>query len=697
MEHVTHNTVFVTVAQFQTFGCFVSSTKCKLILKFVKTKKMTGKLRDYQVLDVLCGGTFYKVRHKVTNNIFAWKAYDCSAYSDEQIQNVVNEVRTISEVHSDNQLRYYDTILHAPSKTLYFVLEYSSWQSLDELIAACKGSDMCIAESFIWYLVFELARLCKVVERLKVAVLRKYITPSSVFVGDECQLRVNCFELEPAETNRDLMRQVGEVAHTLCYPPAARGDKIKGFHYSDDLRDVVSFLTDERTANLRPDVVLHHPTVLANLETMTGPKHLSEILLSVKNSIVASDANKCDSEKVVELCRAVEPVPRTHINLLDSPVYSNISPKRKVNKEIQESQSNRASMSPTLAALALELPGFVPRSRKPYSQALETYKPRQISEETLSQQWMSRLIALRQREESLNKRERELISKEIVNSPTTKIIPLNESFDFLNQVESNGITLPQVIGQTEQRGQRASRRHRRRSGAMRPKSHRKSYGYEDLDSSLSADPGDGSIIVTATKFTKENMPRRNIFPDVSSKKVHFTSTNPFAESDESVTLTFYELENVDQAGYQVPRREEKVVNDITKFKYLDLEKMTSEKRAAMQQWGPSSPSKQAKMNKEIFVGITNTNGGVKRSPSKASLTSKGSNSSRYSIASSKSQWSMESSNSQVSEDCVSERTRSSMRQSLVHLPVAPSEVKKSKRKSLLPFKTPFKFMTSTKI
>lgn len=653
---------------------------------------MTGKLRDYQVLDVLCGGTFYKVRHKVTNNIFAWKAYDCSAYSDEQIQNVVNEVKTITKVHSDNQLRYYDTILHAPSKTLYFVLEHSSWHSLNELIAVCKDSDKCIAESFIWYLVFELARLCKVVERLKVVVLRKCITLSSVFVGDECELRVDCFELEPAVAKSDLMRQVGDVAYTLCYQPTP-----KEFHYSDDLCDFISFLTEERNANLRPDVILHHPTVLANLETLAGPKHLSEILLSVHNSIVVSDANKCDSQKAVELCRAVEPVTRTHINLLDSPVYSNISPIGRSNKQIEESFSNRGSVSPTLAALALELPGFVPRSRKPYSQALETYKPQQISEETLSQQWMSRLIALRQREESLNKRERDLISKEIVSSPSTKIISLNESFGIGRQGEINGITLPPVIGQADGRGRRAPRRRRRHSGSVRTKTRRKSYGYEGLDSSLSADPGDGSIIVTATKFTKENMPRRNIFPDVLSKKVHFSSTNPFVESDESVTLTFYELEKVNREANQMPRQEEQVVSDITKFKYLDLEKMTSEKRAAMQQWSQSSPSKQAKMNKKIFADVTNISESVKRSPSKVSLASKGSNSSRYSMASSKSQCSMDLTNGQVSETCISERTRSSMRQSLAPVPVVLPEIKKSKRKSLLPFKTPFKFMTSTKI
>lgn len=644
---------------------------------------MAGKLRDYQVLDVLCGGTFYKVKHKVTNNIFAWKAYDCSAYSHEQIQNVVNEVKIISAVVSESLLCYHDTILHAPSKTLYLVLEYMSWQSLEQLVAQCEATDKYIAESFIWRLLLELARVCKLVEGLHVVVLRRCIPAASIFVGERCQLRVNCFELAAgSEWDADPMRQVGDVVRALLYRPGASDDKIKEFQYSEDLHDVVALLTDDRGSVLRPDVLLHHPTLLANLDTTSKPTQLSDILLSVHNPRHISKVNKCDSEKAVELCRAVEPLPRTRVNLDDSPIYCNISPNRKRNREIEESKSARGSLSPTLAALALELPGFVPRSRKPFSRAVEAYNPQRVSEDTLSQQWMSRLISLRQREESLNQRERDLIKKEIVNSPATKIIPLNDTLED-NVSGSNGITLPAML--------RGAAPRRRRSS--RPRGRRQTFAYEDLDSSLSADAGDASLIVTATRFTKDNMPRRNIFPDISTKKVHFTSANPFVESDESVTLTFYELENVDREGYQVPRQE-KAIEDITKFKYLDLEKVTSEKRAAMQ-WSHSSPSKQAKMSKKIFSDITNTSEGLRKTPSKSSLAWKGSDISRCSMMSTRSQWSRES--CEVSESGVSDRTRASMRQSVAHTPLVPPEVKKSKRKSLLPFKTPFKFMSSTKI
>ncbi|XP_034836635.1 probable serine/threonine-protein kinase nek2 [Maniola hyperantus] len=645
---------------------------------------MTEKLKDYQVLDVFCGGTLYKVRHKVTNSIFAWKAYNCCAFSDEQIQNVDNEVKTLSKVLSGNFLRYYDTILHAPTKTLYFVLEYVSWQSIQELIALCKATDKHFTEDFIWYTLLELARTCKTVEGLNFVTLQKCLSPEAIFVGPNGELRVNCFELcAEASEATDLIQQIGEVIRTLCYLPGACDDKIKEFLYSDDLKDVISFLTDASTDNLRADVVIYHPTVLANTGTLSGPYRCSEILASTESKILTSEANKCDSEKAVEQCRTIEPLPRKHVTV-DSPIYCNISPKLELNEYIEESNSPWQPVSPVIDALALELPGYVPRSRKPYSEALQRYKgPQKVSEDTLSHQWMSRLIALREREESLNRRERNLIAKEIVHSPAVEVVSIDDSTE--QSIKINGITLPQVFNQESNNW--VSRRRHRRTSSVRTRTRRKSYAYEELDSSLSADNGDSSMIITAAKITKENMPRRNIFPEVSSKKVHFTSSNPFAESDESVTLTFYELENVNSVN-QVIKTEDKPLKDISKFKYLDLEKLTSEKRSAMQ-CSQSSPSKQAKITGKVFNDITNKN--LRQTPSKTSLSSKGS---RKSMICTSSHW---GNDLRPGEDHCSEQTSSNGKLAYTQTPKAPPELKKSKRKSLLPFKTPFKFKTSTKV
>lgn len=644
---------------------------------------MSEKLRDYQVIDVFTG-TFYKVRHKVNNNIFAWKAYNCSAHTDEQIQNVVNEVKTISKVSADNLLRYYDTILHAPTKTLYFVLEYVSGRSLAELAAQAQREGRHFAESFLWRLLHGLARAACAVEGLGLVVLTKCITSASVLVTEDAEPRVNCFEWASPRGSpaAELMAQAAALVRALCLPPPRpAGDKVRKFRYSDDLQAVLDSLGARRA--LRPDAVLYHPTVLTNLETLPKPRCIADILITTEYLVLASEVNKCDSEKEVELSKAIQPLPRTIFNVGGSPIYGNISPKRKTFANIDMHNSSQESLSPTLAALALELPGFVPRSRRGCSGAVQRGgRPHCVAEETFSQEWLARLAALRRREDALNLRERDLIAKEILHSPSTKVIPLNDSRDFL-QSDSNGITLPPMLEGA--RPAWASRRHRRRSGSAR---RRKSYGYEELDSSLSADPGDSPLVITATKFTKDNLPRRNIFPEFSSKKVHFTAPNPFVESDDSVMLTFYDLDSVDKDGYQVPKQ--KPQKDITKFKYLDLEKITSEKRSALN-WSHSSPSKQAKFSKSVLCDISNQSS-IRKSPSKSSL---GSNSSRLSMVSARSHWSVESSISKVSDSVVFERTRA-RRQSTAQpqTPAPPADIKKKSRKSLIPFKTPFKFMSS---
>ncbi|XP_013144856.1 PREDICTED: uncharacterized protein LOC106108283 [Papilio polytes] len=620
---------------------------------------MSEKLKDYQVLDVLRGGAFYKVKHKVTNNIFAWKAYDCTAYSDEQIQNIVNEVKTISKVLSDNLLRYYDTILHNASKTLYFVLEYNCWRSVQELIDACAAADHYIAENFIWHLLLDLARTCKLVEAFNFSIIKKCLTPSSIYIDNDGEVRVDCFQLEQTASGpANLMRQLGVVVHTLCYPRQTCHGKIPVFQYSDDLQDIVSFVSDDRNADLRPEVIIYHPTILSNVEGTSKPKHFSEILVSNEDIFHKSDLNKCDSEKAVELCRNIKTPPKTQSMRQESPIYSNVSPKLKANDDI-ENIKLRFSLSPNLAALALELPGYVPRCRKPYSELGDTFTLAQkVSEETLSHQWMSRLKALKDKEESLNKREIDLIVKEVMTSPVAKFV--HHQGSDVGESGSNGITLPAVIASAE-KSRRKSRRRRRRSGSVRARPRRQSYSYEDLDSSLSADTGDGSIIVTAKKFTLDNMPRRNIFPDLASKNVHFTPSNPFVGSDESVTLTFYDLDNLEAEDNQSTQNAS--VKDVTKFKYLDVAGVR-EKRAA-KQWSHSSPSKQAKVLSDI------SSQSLRKTPSKFSLTSHSSMRSGSSTASVK---------------------------QYPQTPAAHTDFKKSKiRKSLLNFKTPFKFKSSTKV
>ncbi|VVC96197.1 unnamed protein product [Leptidea sinapis] len=363
---------------------------------------MADKLKDYQVLDVLCDGTFYKVKHKVTNNIYMWKAYNCSKYSSEQIQKVVSEVK--------------------------------------------------IVKCFIWYLLLELARTCKEFENLNFTMLQKSITLCSIFINDNGDIRINCFDLASSKSTgveQDLMKQVGGTIQTLCTRCEYADQKMQEYIYSDDLRDV---------DNITSRVVLYHPTVLTNSVTGRTFKNLRDILVPI--NYANSEVNKCDSEKAVDMYNVIKPMPSTHF-IEDIPFI----PRNKAQRKITSSNTVSPCMSPTIAALALELPGYVPRSRRPiYCDSLKVYKgPQKVSEETLSNEWMSRLVALRQREESLNQRERDLLAKEIINSPSTNFVSSGHS---PIPRDSNGITLPPEISQINGKKKEWVSRYRRKKKHM---------------------------------------------------------------------------------------------------------------------------------------------------------------------------------------------------------------------------------------
>lgn len=615
---------------------------------------MSQKLRDYQVLDVLCGGTFYKVRHKVTNEIFAWKAYDCSVLDDNQIKDIVEDTKILRGVQCDSLVRYYDTILHAPSRTLYVVVEHDEWSALGP-DSGGGGLD----ERGVWRLVLGLARALTQLARLPLRALRPCLRASAVFIDASGAPHADCLDLNiSAAEHCPPLRQLGLLLRDLCYAH-------ERCLYSDDVADIISFLIDDKNADMKPTVLLYHPTVLANLESSTPSQCLNASVIS-SDYIQLSDINKCDSQKAVELCTVIESASGINSLVMDSPIYSNVKPKKAITQGLGENDVSGGGLSPTIAALALELPGFVPRSRRPMAQCPTADGPQRISEQTLSQQWMTRLIALRQREESLNKRERNLISKEIVHSPATKLVQMNDSIDILDE-SVNGITLPAVICGRPRRRPRSLRPRRASQGRTRRDSR-----YEDLDSSLSADPGDSSLVVTATKLTHDNMPRRNIFPELSTKKVHFTPANPFAESDDSITLTYYELDVESQ-------RRAVDADAITKFRYLDIENAVLEKRAAGKQWH-SSPNKQAKVGKAL-ADVTNTGRSLRRTPSKTSIASKSSSASSASTG--------RNGNTRLS---LAPPTTATVPRAQIHK--SPKT-----RRSLLPFnsfKTPFKFMSSTK-
>ncbi|GBP91568.1 hypothetical protein EVAR_67168_1 [Eumeta japonica] len=446
------------------------------------------ELRDYQVLGVREGGrsagigvgTLYRVRHRRSGHHYLWKPVDCVALHLEPQElraKLERDARTIRRLRLPEPLRYHNSIVHVPSNTLYLVLEDCAAPSLRDLASTHR-----LLESLVWRLLLRLAHLCKALESVTLESLRMCFTPDTIFADERGDFRIDCFEVKTESKNEDqgLVHQLGVTLRELYAAPYSS--------CSDELTDLLTLLIEER---LRPDVLLYHPTVLANNDG-TAEAYNGGALVARK--------------------------------FFESPLYVNVG----------RDVGPRSPSPPDVTALAIQLPGFVPRNNL-------SSDPQRVSQCTLSDQWMSRLVALRQREDALNRREKNLIAREVAESPVAKVAKPEVFYE-----NRNGITLPPLVTRRSMRGIRR----RKLRAAQRPTT------YEDLDSSLSADAGDEAAVVTSARLPEIQPLRRSLSRRIAAKKVQIAASNPSVESDESVILTFYELEGGETATWP------------TQFKYL---------------------------------------------------------------------------------------------------------------------------------
>lgn len=360
-------------------------------------------------------------------------------------------------------LRYRGALLHAASHTLFLLREPTAGTLLTDVPRP-------LSPSLLWRLLSELARAVRALSAPEMIPARRgplvtVISPDTVWLSDDGEVR-----LEWLRAPGELVSGVGgdvslmsQVADTVSQV----GGRSAG---RGTLGEVLRLLKEPRAT---PDVVLRHPVVLAQLD------------LHAHSHCADTDHH-------------------------DDPLYANLPP-----SDLTTALVPLAPPSPPL-----QLPGYVPRgARAPPA------PPLAVSQRTLSEEWMSRMAALRRREESLNTRERQLVSREIAASPPRD--------------SRAGITLPAVTNLRPRH-----RPVRRRSRSLRPRPRRPSY--PDLDSSLSADQGGE----TECPPTAARLPGYRPGPRLCTKQVERAG-----DSDDSVTLTFYEL--------QSPRR------DVSLYKYLD--------------------------------------------------------------------------------------------------------------------------------
>lgn len=138
-------------------------------------------------------------------------------------------------------------------------------------------------------------------------------------------------------------------------------------------------------------------------------------------------------------------------------------------------------------------------------------EPEEVSEATFQEKWMTKLEALKQREANVRTREDKLIERERALLKREKHLMIIERLMkeklaraevYLHQCKENRSTQSSTIFKTQ-----------------------KYKIVEDLDTSLSADPGDTSILPTSAKIYPETVPLPSTFVRSASerrqKQVHF--------------------------------------------------------------------------------------------------------------------------------------------------------------------------------
>uniref|UniRef100_A0A146LN46 non-specific serine/threonine protein kinase n=1 Tax=Lygus hesperus TaxID=30085 RepID=A0A146LN46_LYGHE len=414
---------------------------------------MSPRIEDYDVLDVIGSGSFgtcFKVRHKVTSQLFVWKAIDYGKLSEESKKNLVSEVNLLSKLNHPNIVKYYDRILHKETTTLYIITEWCQGGDLAKLVKSAKSTGQILKEDFIWRVLYQVSKAVQVCHTTlcQFTVLHRDIKPANVFLDEDGNAKLGDFGLArvvdldedcsetlvgtPYYMSPEVVRgqrynrksdiwALGCLVYELCaLTPPFSGCNLKDLqckikigkyapipsHYSENLVKVISFMLSIKH-EYRPtiEMILHHPLVVQNIKSFQKP------------------------------------------------------PRQRIAVKTMESVCVDALKNLSMAT-----------------------EPEDVTQNLFKEKWMHRLEALRERESKLKEREQGLAAKErtLMNKERHLVLKERKSkdrlalFDFKNRRKDSKV-----------------------SDAMNT----------SRDTEFSADPGDTSVLPTSAKLDPHLFPQ----------------------------------------------------------------------------------------------------------------------------------------------------------------------------------------------
>lgn len=238
-------------------------------------------LEDFEVISILgthLNSTYYKVKNKTSGEGFIWKAinYEYSNDSKDLIKRIAK--RKLED--SENGLKVHDYIIHDESVTIYLIIDYCEYGSLYSIISKCIKNDECIEESFLWYLIYRLAKLAKEFGSVNM---------HDVFINDQYNVKHLNF---PLNSNPEAVtNSFSEILHMLIHRQTKYSQNEEfPTHYSSELKNLFHFLTTETPMTL--DAVLCHPTALSKLNYIKNT--------SIFHKLSKSQIDDIDLEKLYQ-------------------------------------------------------------------------------------------------------------------------------------------------------------------------------------------------------------------------------------------------------------------------------------------------------------------------------------------------------------------------------------------------------------
>ncbi|XP_055383104.1 serine/threonine-protein kinase Nek3 [Condylostylus longicornis] len=303
-------------------------------------------LDDYEVVSIIGNGSFgtcFKVKDKITNKIYAWKAINYDDDFEESKKEILDtEIGFLQQLKHPNIVQYYDNICNIETKTIFIIMEYCDGGDLQNLIKKCQKEKLKFEEKYIWKVLYQISKALQLCHN-KIAegcILHRDIKPANIFL-DKCgNVKLGDFGLarilkrnqqnfaesfvgSPYYMSPEIVKgrkydkksdmwAVGCLIYEMCcLKPPFRGNRFEQLSenisngqfnsipksYSKDLQEIISFIL-EVDSEQRPNVeiILRHPVFIRNLNDLKAdfPK-----LLQQNDDDMIADNNQYGVKKLI--------------------------------------------------------------------------------------------------------------------------------------------------------------------------------------------------------------------------------------------------------------------------------------------------------------------------------------------------------------------------------------------------------------